>query len=233
VADSISIPSAEADKTPDDKQFARIIGGNLRRIRSQNNLSLEKLARAAGVSRAMLGQIELGQSVPTVTVLARIADAFSLPLTAFVGERSEPNVTFLPASDAKLLRSADGAFVSRALFPFTGSRRVEFYELRLAPGCNETSEAHASGTSENLVVAQGELGGSSSASSWPWAWTAFRACFPSSAQTLSRLWAWTSRRSLVLSGGRLQDGYITELEGIVASGSITGNSMIYLSFLLR
>lgn len=157
MADSSSLLPADADKTTDDKQFARIIGGNLRRIRSQNNLSLEKLARAAGVSRAMLGQIELGQSVPTVTVLARIADAFSLPLTAFVGDRSEPNVTFLPASESKLLRSADGAFVSRALFPFTGSRRVEFYELRLAPGCNETSEAHASGTSENLVVAQGEL----------------------------------------------------------------------------
>ncbi len=90
-------------------------------------------------------------------MLARIADAFSLPITAFVGDRNEPNVTFLPASDAKLLRSADGAFVSRALLPFTGSRRVEFYELRLAPGCDETSEAHTSGTSENLVVAQGEL----------------------------------------------------------------------------
>jgi transcriptional regulator with XRE-family HTH domain len=157
VADSGPLPSADADKIPDDKQFARIIGSNLRRLRSQNNLSLEKLARAARVSRAMLGQIELGQSVPTVTVLARIADAFSLPLTAFVGDRNEPNVTFLPASESKLLRSADGAFVSRALFPFTGSRRVEFYELRLAPGCNESSEAHASGTSENLVVAQGEL----------------------------------------------------------------------------
>lgn len=157
MVDSIPLPSADADKIPDDKQFARIIGANLRRLRSQNNLSLEKLARAARVSRAMLGQIELGQSVPTVTVLARIADAFSLPITAFVGERGEPNVTLLPASDTKLLRSVDGTFVSRALFPFNGSRRVEFYELRLAPGCNETSEAHASGTSENLVVAQGEV----------------------------------------------------------------------------
>lgn len=157
MTDSSSLPSADPDKTTHDKQFARVIGANLRRLRSQNNLSLEKLARAAGVSRAMLGQIELGQSVPTITVLARIADAFELPIAAFVGERNEPSVTLLPASDSKLLRSADGLFESRALFPFAGNRRVEFYELRLAPGCSESSEPHAAGTSENLVVAKGEV----------------------------------------------------------------------------
>jgi transcriptional regulator with XRE-family HTH domain len=140
-----------------DKDFAQVIGANLRRLRSQNNLSLEKLSRAAGVSRAMLGQIELGQSVPTVTVLARIADAFALPLTAFIGQRTEPNATLLPAGEAKVLRSPNGAFVSRALFPFNGNRKVEFYELRLDPGCDEASEAHASGTCENLVVSQGTL----------------------------------------------------------------------------
>lgn len=156
MADSPSLP-VEADRTHHDKHLAQVIGANLRRLRSQNSLSLEKLARAAGVSRAMLGQIELGQSVPTVTVLARIADTFRLPLTAFTSERGETNVTVLRTSDAKVLQSADGTFVSRALFPFAGSRKVEFYELRLASGCDERSEAHASGTCENLVVARGEL----------------------------------------------------------------------------
>src|SRR5688572_3222904 len=40
-----------------DGDFATLIGANLRRLRNQSNLSLEKLSRAAGVSRAMLGQI--------------------------------------------------------------------------------------------------------------------------------------------------------------------------------
>lgn len=157
MADSTPAVAAETDRPHHDKHLPQVIGANLRRLRSQNNLSLEKLARAAGVSRAMLGQIELGQSVPTITVLARIADAFGLPVTAFMNERGEPDITFLPASAAKVLTSANGAFTSRALFPFTGTRKVEFYELRLAPGCDEGSEAHAAGTSENLVVAHGEL----------------------------------------------------------------------------
>lgn len=157
MADSPSSTANDTDRTSHDKLLPQVIGANLRRLRSQNNLSLEKLARAAGVSRAMLGQIELGQSVPTITVLARIAAAFGLPVTAFMNERGESDVTLLRVGDAKVLRSADGAFTSRALFPFAGSRKVEFYELRLAPGCDESSDAHVSGTSENLAVAQGEL----------------------------------------------------------------------------
>ncbi len=59
--------------------------------------------------------------------------------------------------DAKILASRDGRFTSRALFPFDGERKVEFYELRIAPGHTERAEAHAPGTVENLVVVQGEL----------------------------------------------------------------------------
>lgn len=140
-----------------DGNFATVIGANLRRLRGQSNLSLEKLSRVAGVSRAMLGQIELGKSVPTITVLARIADAFALPVTAFMGRQNEPRATVLPSSEAKLLRTSDGAFVSRALFPFNGTRKVEFYELRLESGCDHDSAAHAAATTENLVVTQGEL----------------------------------------------------------------------------
>jgi quercetin dioxygenase-like cupin family protein len=51
----------------------------------------------------------------------------------------------------------DGSFVSRALFPYDGPRRVEFYELRLMPGGAEEAGAHAPGTVENLVVSQGKV----------------------------------------------------------------------------
>ena len=56
-----------------------------------------------------------------------------------------------------MLTSADGSFVSRALFPFNAPRSTEFYELRLAPRGVERAEAHAPGTTENLVVASGAL----------------------------------------------------------------------------
>jgi transcriptional regulator with XRE-family HTH domain len=139
---------AGADLTP-------IVGTNLRRLRSHRGLSLERLSQLSGVSRAMLGQIELGQSAPTINVLWKIASALGVPFSALITAKGAIGPHVLRAEQAKLLRSADGAFTSRALFPFDEPRRVEFYELRLAPGGVEKADAHNPGTTENLVVAAG------------------------------------------------------------------------------
>jgi transcriptional regulator with XRE-family HTH domain len=136
---------------------APVVGANLRRIRLQRGLSLERLAQASGVSRAMLGQIELDQSTPTINVVFKITRALNLPFSALLTAPSAERAKVLPAAKSKMLRSHDGAFSSRALFPFDGRRTVEFYELRLAPLGVERAEAHAPGTVENLTVTKGAL----------------------------------------------------------------------------
>jgi len=140
-----------------DADLTLVIGENLRRFRGQKDLSLEKLARTARVSRAMLGQIELGKSAPTITILTRIAAALDLPVTAFLTRQPAPRVTVLPLTDSQLLHTGGGDLISRALFPFSRERKVEFYELRLAEGCDYRSEAHAPATTENLVVSAGHI----------------------------------------------------------------------------
>ena len=45
------------------------VGRNLRRLRVKQGYSLERLAKQSRVSRAMLGQIETGKSVPTIGLL--------------------------------------------------------------------------------------------------------------------------------------------------------------------
>jgi transcriptional regulator with XRE-family HTH domain len=132
-----------------------VVGANLRRLRVKRGLSLEKLSRLSGVSRAMLGQVELGQSAPTINVLWKISTALGVPFSALIGTRQASGPAVLRAEQAKVLSSHDGRFRSRALFPFDEPRRVEFYELRLAPRCEERADAHAPGTTENLVVASG------------------------------------------------------------------------------
>jgi transcriptional regulator with XRE-family HTH domain len=137
--------------------LAPAVGPNLRRLRTTRGLSLERLARASGVSRAMLGQIELGQSTPTISVLWKIARALNLPFSALITAQGGDQTRVLESSSAKLLKSADGSFTSRALFPFDQPRTVEFYELHLAPLSIEKAEGHAPGTIENLVVTSGTL----------------------------------------------------------------------------
>ena len=150
-------PPAEPLGTPAAEDLTPVVGGNLRRLRLRRGLSLERLARASGVSRAMLSQVELGRSTPTINVVQRIARALEVPFTALLAERAARGPSVLRRSEAKVLSSHDGAFTSRALFPFDGPRRVEFYELRLAEGAEERAGAHAPGTSENLVVSAGAV----------------------------------------------------------------------------
>ena len=140
------------------QDLAPVVGTNLRRLRTERGLSLEGLAKVSGVSRAMLGQIELGHSAPTINVLWKIARALDLPFSALISVPKEPGGTkVIRAAKTKRLSSLDGTFSSRALFPFDEPRRVEFYELALAPGGVENAEAHAAGTRENLVVVEGEV----------------------------------------------------------------------------
>jgi transcriptional regulator with XRE-family HTH domain len=137
--------------------LAPALGATLRRLRTKRGLSLERFAKESGVSRAMLSQIELGQSAPTINVLWRICTALGVPFSALVSGRGEATVSVLRGGDAKILSSRDGKFTSRALFPYDTPRRVEFYELRLAAESEERAEAHAPGTTEYLVVAEGDV----------------------------------------------------------------------------
>lgn len=134
-----------------------IVGANLRRLRTKRGLSLERLAKASSVSRAMLSQIELGQSTPTINVLWKIARALGVPFSTLISDQSIGGTALIPAARAKMLTSHDGSFSSRALFPFDVPRTVEFYELRLAPLATEHADPHPPGTIENLVVTSGTL----------------------------------------------------------------------------
>ena len=151
-------PPPEADLGQgggDAADLAPVVGTNLRKLRTRRGLSLERLAQLSGVSRAMLGQIELGQSAPTINVLWKIARALEVTFSALISSRTSSGALILRSSESKILTSKDRSFSSRALFPYDAPRRVEFYELRLAPGGVEDADAHPPGTSENLVVTQG------------------------------------------------------------------------------
>lgn len=150
--------AANSDTEREAQELKRRVGENLERLRRQRGLSLERLANLAGVSRAMLGQIEAGESTPTIALLWKVARGLDVRFADLLGNDDAPvDIQVLPQAKAKILRSADGAFESRALFPFDQHRKAEFYELRLAPSHIERAEAHAEGTYENIFVQQGKL----------------------------------------------------------------------------
>jgi len=148
---------SRTDGVEREEDLALTVGHNLRRLRTRRGYSLERLAKLSGVSRAMLGQIELGRSVPTINLLWKVTRALEVPFAALTGGPDVRGTIVLRGHDAKVLVSQSGQFRSRALFPFDSQRKVEFYELRLIPGGLEHADPHAPGTMENLVVARGTI----------------------------------------------------------------------------
>lgn len=134
-----------------------VIGSNLRELRSAQGYSLDDLARESGVSRTLLGQIEIGRTAASIGVVWKLAQALGVPFASMLSSEGRLGTTVTKRADAKRLLSADGRFSSRALFPFDDPHSAEFYELYLAPHSREDAEAHRPGTSENLVVTAGEL----------------------------------------------------------------------------
>ncbi|THF67374.1 helix-turn-helix domain-containing protein [Pseudothauera nasutitermitis] len=149
-------PAAPLAADP-DAQIAQSVGINLRRLRTQHQLSLDALARLSGVSRAMLGQVELGRSVPSITVLYKVARALEVPVTSFLGARHEPGNVVLRAAETRVVLSARGKVSTRALFPADPPTRTEFFELRLSRLAEEHLPASPPGTRANLVVVHGSV----------------------------------------------------------------------------
>lgn len=147
----------DADRADPSDELAAVVGQNLKRLRTKQGHSLERLAKISGVSRAMLGQIENGKSVPTISLLWKVATALGVPFATLIASTHARGTIVLRRDAAKVLSSSEGRFASRALFPFDGERQTEFYELRLGPNHTELAEAHAPGTVENLIVTQGTI----------------------------------------------------------------------------
>ncbi|MFP3693209.1 helix-turn-helix domain-containing protein, partial [Burkholderia sp. SIMBA_048] len=63
-------PAADPGTSPRASEpfdaLEHLVGVNLARLRAERQLSLDALARASGVSRAMLAQIESARSVPSI-----------------------------------------------------------------------------------------------------------------------------------------------------------------------
>jgi transcriptional regulator with XRE-family HTH domain len=61
------------------------LGMNIRRIRKKNNLTIEQLAEKANISSNYLGKIERAQSILSVEVLVKIANALETTTDELLG----------------------------------------------------------------------------------------------------------------------------------------------------
>jgi len=78
------------------------VGGRLRQMRQERDMSMRALARASGLSTNALSMIERGRTSPSVSTLYKISEALGVPITAFF--RLEPprqEVVFRKANERR------------------------------------------------------------------------------------------------------------------------------------
>ncbi len=140
-----------------EQDLTLVIAARLRAKIRQDGVTLEKLADFTGVEPDLLTAVADGQRAPSIDVLWKIANALSVSFGSLIATPRRGGAAIIRKTDANVLASSDGAFRSRALTAFGFKPRVEIYELTIAPGHLEKSQAHAPGTSENILVVRGEL----------------------------------------------------------------------------
>lgn len=132
------------------------IGKRLKKARQNRNMTLDELAEVTGVSKPMLGQIERGQSSPTVTTLWKIATGMKIPFSSFLQEQ-EAEYTVVDLQERDVLIEENGAMKVYTLFAFDPIRSCEAFYIEFESGCKHMSDKHNDGVEEYIFVVHGKL----------------------------------------------------------------------------
>ncbi len=132
------------------------IGQKLKTLRMARSMSLDDAAALTGVSKPMLGQIERGQSVPTVTTLWKIATGLKTPLSFFL-EGQQAEYAIAGPDQANVILGDGGKMRAYPLFTYDPVRSVETFYIEFDPGCRHCSDKHSDGVEEHIFVLHGTL----------------------------------------------------------------------------
>ena len=138
------------------KDINKRISTTLKAIRQEKGWSLDKAAEETGVSKAMLGQIERGESSPTIATLWKLASGFKTSFSAFIEETSvDLSSPILRTGVARHLHPSDEKIRVMPLFPFDKKLKFEVFVLELLSGCEHLSPPHEKGVIEHVIVVEG------------------------------------------------------------------------------
>ena len=138
------------------EQVSLKIGERLKEIRNTRHLTLDEAAELTGVSKPMLGQIERGQSSPTINVLWKISTGLKIPLSFFC-RQPETEYTVAGLSEKEMIMGEDGGMRAYPLFPFDPARNVEVFYIEFDAGVQHDSMPHVEGVEEYIFLVQGAL----------------------------------------------------------------------------
>jgi transcriptional regulator with XRE-family HTH domain len=136
-----------------ENSIAGYIAQNIRQLRLIRNMTHEQLARLSGVPRPTWSNLESGTANPTVSVLAKVAEALEVPIEELI---SPPKAQArLYAADSSE-REKNGGVIIRKVLP-DHLLGLEIDRMELPPGSELTGIPHRLGAMEYLVCESGQI----------------------------------------------------------------------------
>lgn len=126
-------------------------------LRAERGWSLDNLAGRSGVSKGVLVAVEQGRSNPNLATLARIADAFGVPVTRLLEGADEAAVRITGREAARVLWRGEAGGTGTILAATPPPWAAELWRWQLQPGEGFGGDAHAPATRELVWVESGGL----------------------------------------------------------------------------
>ena len=135
------------------------IGERVRLLRVARGQTLDDLAAASGVSRAMISRIERGEASPTAQLLSRLCAALDLTLSAFFAFSEAAGDPLSRREDQVVWRDPETGYQRRAVSAPNTASRVEVIDVTFPPGARiayppETAKA---GMTQHVWLFSGRL----------------------------------------------------------------------------
>jgi len=140
--------------TPD---LTAAVARTLQALRADRGWSLDQLAARSGVSKGVLVALEQGRSNPNLGTLARISDAFGVPVTQLVEVGGEPAVRISNPDASRVLWRGPSGGTGTILGATDPPWAVELWRWEVMPGEEFGGEPHAPATREMVWVESGHL----------------------------------------------------------------------------
>lgn len=143
---------------PENTSTRNIIARRVRDERKRLGWTLEDLAARASVSRGMISKIERGESDPTAALLARLADAMAVSMSALMSAPPVVRPTVSRLADQKAWVDPSTKYVRRMVWPTSHPGEVEVVAVELPAGQTASFPAtRQMRASEQVLLLQGQL----------------------------------------------------------------------------
>ncbi|WP_427181287.1 helix-turn-helix domain-containing protein [Paenibacillus sp. TC-CSREp1] len=140
------------DEIDESKQIVLQIGGALKKYRKEKNITLDDLSELTGVSKLTLGNIERGETNPTLGMIWKISKGISLPLLALF--QSENPVSLYRAGEGLRFSNDEKNWMIEPVFK---SNDIEMCRAYLQPNSSYYPEGHHVNTTEIATVMTGSI----------------------------------------------------------------------------